>query len=155
MGKKKGKQHLESKTKLFERWASMHSRCKPNWHRHESYFDKGVTVCPEWSSFVEFKKWALSNGFDPSLQLDRRDNNKGYSPDNCRWITRGENNLNRSNTLFVDYEGERIALALLSQKLGWNKNTYNLVRYRISRGWPLENALNTKVSFKGQKPVIV
>lgn len=150
---KTGKQHLQSKTKLFERWASMHARCKKNWHRHKCYFDKGITVCNEWSSFVEFKKWALANGFDPLLQLDRRDNNKGYSPDNCRWITRIENNLNRSNTLFVDYEGETIALATLSEKLGWTKNTYRLVRYRISRKWPLKDALNIKMSFQGQKPI--
>jgi hypothetical protein len=55
------------------------------------YANRGLTVCAEWQdSFAEFKKWAEANGYQPTLELDRRDNEKGYSPENCRWATRSQ-----------------------------------------------------------------
>lgn len=61
-----------------------------------NYGGRGITVCNEWrESRDAFVQWALANGFEPHLQLDRIDNNGGYSPDNCRWVTIAENNLNK------------------------------------------------------------
>jgi hypothetical protein len=69
----------------------MKSRCKgtaPGLGRLH-YANRGITVCDEWQySFANFKRWAEINGYQESLELDRRDNQKGYSPENCRWATR-------------------------------------------------------------------
>lgn len=142
MSKLRGRKHFESKTKLFERWASMHARCKPFYYNSRFYFDKGITVCHEWTDFMVFKKWAIDNGFDKSLQLDRRDNDKGYCSTNCRWITQVDNNLNRSNTIFVIYNNKTIALAKLCETLGLNKRAYSNALYRISKGWSIEDAIH-------------
>ena len=79
---------ITEKTWLYRRWQAMKKRCS----MYESYKSRGITVCPEWqNSFVAFKLWAESNGADPKLELDRIDNDKGYTPDNCRWVTHKEN----------------------------------------------------------------
>jgi uncharacterized protein YlaI len=84
---KSKRKHGESKTRLFNRWKGLFSRTKHGKH----YIERGIKVCPEWYDFAVFKRWAFKNGFKPDLQLDRIDNTKGYSPDNCQWITRTEN----------------------------------------------------------------
>lgn len=141
----RGKKHNQSKTKLFERWASMHARCKPDHKLSEHYFDRGITVCAEWGAFMAFKGWAESNGFSKELQLDRRDNDKGYSPDNCRWVTGVVNNLNRTVTIMVEYFGEVLPLAELCNRLNLNKKMYSNIRYRLTKGWSVHHAINKPI----------
>lgn len=83
--------------KLRWAWRNMLTRCycqhAPNFTR---YGGRGIAVCLEWrNSFKVFTQWALSNGFYTDLTLDRRDNDGGYGPDNCRWVTMSENLKNR------------------------------------------------------------
>ena len=69
-------------------WNSMRTRTKENYFQSHLYFHKGITVCEEWKHSREaFCKWAKNNGYKKGLQLDRIDNLKGYSPDNCRFVT--------------------------------------------------------------------
>ncbi len=59
---------------------------------YESYVARGIKVCEEWDkNFLAFKSWAEANGADPKLELDRKNNDLGYAPDNCRWVTHKEN----------------------------------------------------------------
>lgn len=68
----------------------MHQRCR----KEASYITKGIKVCEEWKKYLVFKAWALENGYQKGLELDRKENHLGYSPSNCRWITHTEQQRN-------------------------------------------------------------
>lgn len=82
--------HGETKTRLYSIWCNMKNRCNaPNFPKFKDYGGRGIGVCSEWSSsFVAFRNWSLSNGYADHLEIDRRDNDNGYSPQNCRWVSR-------------------------------------------------------------------
>jgi hypothetical protein len=81
--------HGESKSQLYKVHTSIKQRCENKNSKHYEYYGgRGIKVCTEWEPYEKFKVWALSNGYESSLTIDRKDNNKGYNPDNCRWTTR-------------------------------------------------------------------
>lgn len=82
--------HGMSDTRLYSIWHNMLSRCtNPDADVHGMYYHKGITVCKEWNDFETFMEWANQTGYSEMLSLDRVNPFKGYSPDNCRWITIG------------------------------------------------------------------
>lgn len=86
-------------TRLYRIWKGVLSRC-----RNESSTDykwygaKGVTVCEEWNEYVNFRDWAISNGYKDDLTIDRIDPFGNYEPSNCRWATIKEQNFNKRNS---------------------------------------------------------
>ena len=82
---------------LYSTYVAMKQRC--HYERHEHYAQygaRGIRVCEEWrASFSAFLVWAARNGYRPGLQLDRIDNDQGYSPENCRFVTPSENAHNK------------------------------------------------------------
>ena len=88
---------------LYARWVDILKRAayKCPYFMHDgnnavSYAD--CTLCDEWLDFTHFYRWAMAHGYRRELQIDRIDNARGYSPDNCRWVTRAEQNRNRRMT---------------------------------------------------------
>lgn len=76
-------------------WADMHKRCKPEYQGAHRYHARGIGVCSGWSDWRTFREWALANGWRRGLEIDRRDNDRGYSPENCRFVTDLEQSRNR------------------------------------------------------------
>lgn len=136
--------HGDTKTDLYQRWSSMINRCKKG-SFSKNYFDKGIIVCEEWKEYGAFKVWALENGFKKELELDRKENDKGYYPANCHFVTKLVNTSNRSNTIFVNYNSERISLTLFAEKNKLPKNVYNTIRRRIKNGWDDKKAIETPI----------
>ena len=94
-------------SKLFGVWETMRARCNnQNRMKYKDYGGRGIVVCEEWEKSAEkFCKWALENGYEDGLQLDRIDNNGNYEPCNCRFVTPKENSRNRRNTVFLTVNG--------------------------------------------------
>ena len=139
----------ESNTVLHKRWKAMFERTAITGINKERYFDRGISVCKEWEDYFTFKEWALKNGFQESLTIDRIDNSKGYSPDNCRYVTPEENCNNRDETFFVFYKGEKVAFMQLMRNLKIQEINYTAIRQRIKRGWDDTLAIDTPIKKGG------
>jgi len=84
--------HGESHTKLHNIWSTLKDRVlNPRCKEYKWYGAKGITVESDWLEYIPFRDWALTNGYEEGLSIDRVDSSKGYSPTNCRWITVAEN----------------------------------------------------------------
>ena len=138
--------------KLRHTYLSMLDRCdNPKAPNYRRYGGRGIAVCDEWrgeSGFEKFCSWSWSNGFNletPSrdMTIDRIDNDGGYSPNNCRWVSCRENNNNRSVTLFYTIDGISKPLADWARVL--NIPYATLYNRAIRRGWSVEDILATPV----------
>jgi hypothetical protein len=134
----------EKKLSIYRRWCGMKDRCRPTHSESHLYYDKGVRVCKEWGDYYAFKIWAYKNGYSDDLQIDRIDSDKGYNPNNCRWVTPIVNANNRCVTYYVKYKGVKYAFSLLLREKGLFKH-YDPIRCRIKRGWSVEKAIDTPI----------
>lgn len=101
----------------------------------------GVTICEEWENdYLAFKEWALTHGYEDHLTIDRIDNDKGYSPENCRWVDAKAQANNRRNNRIVEFEGNRYTLSQLADKVGLTQAT---VKQRYENGWSIEDIVRT------------
>lgn len=123
---------------MIKRLAIIHSnmvqRCtNPNSNMYPYYGGRGISICPEWRKQKNFETWALENGYCPGLTIDRIDNDKGYSPDNCRWVTYKVNCNNRSSSHKVTAFGQTHSLREWSEILNIS---YNTLKKRVIAGEP-------------------
>lgn len=136
--------HCQSKTPLYKTWVGMKDRCYREGHKYFAHYGgKGITVCDEWlHDYMAFKAWAEDHGYKKGLTIDRIDNNKGYSPENCKWSTQKEQLNNRSINRILEYKGEKYTMAQLADKSGIKHSTF---RERLNRGWTIEKAVEAPV----------
>ncbi len=118
----------KKKHKLYQVWDSMRQRCNnPNNKHYKNYGGRGIKVCKEWETdFSSFYNWAIKNGYKKGLTIDRSNNDKGYSPNNCRWITTAEQNRNKRNNVYFIIDGEKKCIKDLCNK--YNCSTYKILR---------------------------
>lgn len=135
--------HGMSNTKLFAVWNSMKQRClNQNSKSYKNYGGRGITVCQEWQEdFQTFYDWAMANGYQEGLEIDRIYVNGNYEPDNCRWVTSKKNNNNRRNNAKIKIGGEEHTAAEWSEITGIHRNT---ILDRFNSGKPPEEILKTK-----------
>ena len=128
-------------TGLYGTWYSMKQRCKnPNHMSYKDYGARGITYPAKWESFEGFKT-DMEGGYEKGLFIDRIDNNKSYSKENCRWVTRKLQNNNKRSNIVLTFRGSTLPLAIWAQKLGMDFDT---LRSRWYRGWSREKILATR-----------
>lgn len=137
--------HGKHGTRLYHIWCNMKQRCiNANCELYKDYGGRGITICEEWcNSFDAFHAWAKSNGYSDELTIDRIDNGKGYSPQNCRWATMKQQGINRRSNINITFLGRTQTLMEWCDELGL---PYKTIHYRIKKlGWDAEKALSTPV----------
>lgn len=127
--------------RIFRIWKGMKDRCKRNHSESHLYFEKGISVCKEWLDYKTFEFWAINNGYNDNLQIDRIDGNDIYKPSNCRWVTPVENCNNRFNTIYVNYNGKKYPLMILVREKKLLKH-HQTIRQRLNNGWSVEDAFD-------------
>lgn len=139
----KQKTHGGSRTRLYNIWINMKSRCEKSSNKAYKYYgEKGVCVCDEWKDFANFKKWADANGYSDKLTIDRIDSNGNYCPENCRWVGILEQANNKCNNHLFSYKGITKSMAAWCRDLGLN---YNKIRSRLTEyKWDVERAFEAK-----------
>lgn len=142
-----GEFHGDSHTQLHNTYRAMKNRCyNSNYHEYYLYGGRGIKICKEWeNSYLTFKGFALKNGYKEGLWIDRINNYKGYSPDNCRFVNAIESVNNRRDTYCVNYNNKKIAFMLLLREKGLYYYRC-AIRSRILRGWSVEKAVDTPIT---------
>ena len=125
--------HGMCKSRLYGIWSKMKIRCyNHNNSVYKHYGGRGIKVCDEWKlSFETFYQWAISNGYEEGLSIDRINVNGNYEPSNCRWVGTKEQSRNKRNTIMLEYEGRVISLAEAAELSGIK---YATLRHRYYAG---------------------
>ena len=133
-------------TLTYARWKSMMQRChQPSATNFKHYGAIGIVVCERWRDFAAFR---TDMGECPGgkFTLDRIDNQRGYEPGNCRWITQAEQNRNRSHCTELTHNGKTMILSDWASEIGMSANTLAM---RIRAGWSVDRALTIPVKRRG------
>lgn len=137
--------HGLMKHPVYTTWKSMTQRCyNENDSGYKNYGAKGITVCDEWrKDFLVFYNWAIENGYQSGLSLDRIIVTEGYCPENCRWATREVQANNTSRNVFITAFGETKTVAQWTRDERCKTNAFN-INYRLSKGYTPEEAITTE-----------
>lgn len=138
---------------IYRIWDNIKQRCtNEKSDAWPDYGGRGILLCDEWYSNPEkFIQWSIENGWEKGLTIERKDNNLGYSPDNCIWATRYEQSRNKRNSVFLTAFGETKCIA------DWYNDercivSKNQIAYRINKmGWDAEKAMTVKGSTPNRK----
>jgi hypothetical protein len=151
-----GKAKKNKTTRLYNCWRGMKHRCYyPKSPSYIRYGSKGITVCDEWlNSYEAFEAWALANGYRDDLYIDRIDGNGNYCPENCRWVTKQQNQMNQSHRLEPPESGMKGVYRRAKGKDIWRTRihylgkTYTLGDYKNEREGGFAYDLGALIYFK-------
>lgn len=133
---KRSFKHGDFGTKLYGIWAGMKRRCyNRNTKYYADYGGRGIKVCEEWKEYINFKQWAVSAGYKEGLTIERINVDFDYSPDNCKWISIHEQNLNKRNSVRIEYQGKIYSMKEIAAITGLKERT---IKGRYERGWTTE-----------------
>lgn len=121
----------------YSSWRHMKARCSAKNGKHfNDYVNRGIVVCERW---MKFENFLVDMGNAPEgTSIDRIDNDGNYEPGNCRWSTRSEQQRNRRGNHLIEVNGKWLSLAEAAEISGVS---YNALRKRLRRGWPVDIAL--------------
>ena len=137
-------------TRLYHIWDAMVGRCFRKSHVGYTYYGgRGITLCDEWlgeNGFINFYNWAMGNGYQDNLTIDRIDVNGNYEPSNCRWTTMKEQSNNKRNNRYLTFNNKTQSMKKWSEEL---HITYQTISARLDRlGWSVEKTLSTPIQNK-------
>lgn len=134
------------RNRLYNIYYKMRQRCNnPNNVDYPNYGGRGITYCKEWEETQHFIDWALSHGYSDELTLDRIDVDGNYCPENCRWITIEQQQRNRRNNKYIEWNGEIHCCNEWDEILGYPAGT---IQRRLSRNWNIERAMTQSLAEK-------
>lgn len=144
---------LTGRTRIIHTLGHMRDRCyNERCKSYGNYGGRGIRICDEWLEDAEsFVEWALKNGYEDGLSIDRIDNDGDYDPGNCRWVTAAENNQNRRSSRLFTIDGETLNLQQWCDRYGVSRS---MVHARLSRGWGIEKALSAKKRTRDESALI-
>ena len=140
----------KERKRLKSIYNGMRLRCyNENNVNYKYYGGKGVTICDEWLlSFENFFDWAINNGYNENLTIDRIDSEKEYSPDNCKWSTKKEQAYNRSISVKLTLNGRTMYMTEWAEELEIDKK---ILSWRYNNGWSDEEILTRPRDYKENK----
>lgn len=138
--KHNAKTHGFCGTKIYKRWEDMKSRClNPNNKRFKDYGGRGIKIHQEWlDDFMNFYNWAMANGYDDKLSIDRIDVNGNYEPSNCRWVTQKIQMRNTRVNHLISYKGQTHCVVEWMQILGLKSRS---IANKLYAGYPIEKLI--------------
>jgi hypothetical protein len=140
-----------NKPGIYKIWGNIKQRCtNPEHPRYADYGGRGITMCERWLNFEAF---FADVGERPSdLTLDRIDNNKGYEPNNVRWVSRADNNRNSRRCVMVEISGVEKPINVWCREFGVSYGTF---KQRRRNGWDLVRAVSQEPDAKRRKTIHV
>ena len=147
----KQKVHGMSQSRLYGIYTGIKTRClNANEPAYKDYGGRGIKMCDEWlNDFMAFYDWAMANGYNDNLSIDRIDVNGNYEPSNCQWATRKEQNNNKRNNHLITYKGKTQTIAQWANEKGLS---YKVLYTRlIDYKWAIDKALTTPVQNRNHK----
>ena len=134
------KKHKLSYTKLYRVYYGMKARCYDEHHQYYAHYGgRGIKICQEWlDNNKTFFDWAMENGYQENLTIDRIDADGDYEPNNCRWVSILEQVRNRRNSVYIEYKGARKTMAQWSEELNIS---YHTLYTRYTKKWKSEDIL--------------
>lgn len=135
--------------RLYTIWKGMRERCNtPTCSIYHNYGGRGIKICDEWNDFSVFKKWALENGYNDNLTIDRIDVNGNYEPTNCKWSTPKEQANNRRSSHYLTIDGITHTISEWSEISGIKASTIQ-ARINVYK-WDAKDAVNKPLRKGGE-----